>query len=111
MTRVGAAEKSGTRCQGPGAEGGLSGAPDDSAHGGVIRRNIDLDGVARDDSDHSAFAHLAGRTGCYLVTGFQLHAERCIGECFNNNTLRPEVVVLTCDENLQSTGPHLGMRP
>ncbi len=37
------------------------------------------------------------------MAGFQLHAERGVWQCLNDNTLRPEIVVLACDEKLQSS--------
>jgi len=38
------------------------------------------------------------------VSCLQLHAERGIRECLNDNTLCSEIVILACDKNLQSTG-------
>jgi len=76
--------------------------PDDATHRGVVGGYIDLDGITGDDADHSTLAHLAGRTGSDLMSRLELHSKRGIRERFGHNALRPEIVVLACDECLLS---------
>lgn len=38
------------------------------------------------------------------MTCLKLHAKGRVGKCFHNNTFRPEIIVLACDEVLQSFG-------
>ncbi len=83
----------------------LAVTPDDPAHGWVVCRNVDLDGVARDDADHATLAHLARSAGGHFVTCLQLHAERRVRERFNHDALCSEVVVLACDVSLLSIRP------
>lgn len=77
--------------------------PDDSSHRWIVRRDVDFDGVPGDDPDHPALAHLSRRASRYFMAGFQLHTERGIRQCLHDNTLRPEIIVLACDEILQSS--------
>jgi len=80
----------------------LAVAPDDATHRWVVRGNIDLDGITRNDPYHPPLAHLPRCAGGHFVACFQLHTKCGIGQCLDDNTFGPEVVILTCDESLLS---------
>src|SRR3954451_3195339 len=66
-------------------------AVDDTTAREVVRRQLDLHAVARQDADVVP-AHLARDVGQHLVVVVESHAEHCVGECFGDLSLELDLL-------------------
>ena len=66
-------------------------AVDDAPAREIVRRQLDLHAVARQDADVVP-AHLARDVGKHLVVVVEPHAEHCVGECLRDLALELDLL-------------------